>query len=77
MNNTTYRAKTSALNVLPMMLPSDTISQATKWETASVSHRVPRCGTLLQYGRADVISIFRSPGTGRLHQQCQRLYWIA
>lgn len=27
---------------------------------------LPRCGVLLTYGRAEVISIFRFPGSGRI-----------
>lgn len=48
----THRLKTSALRVLPMMLP--------------------RWGTLLQYGNADVISILVSPSFGSLRDRLVR-----
>jgi len=49
-----------------MILPSD---KETKWlveGTQNIVLCVPRWGTLLQYGRADVMRILFSPSSGNL-----------
>ena len=58
---------TSALRVLPMILPSN-ITVRGRHSKFEMFLYVPRCGTLLQYGRADVIRIFCSPSFGSLEK---------
>ncbi len=62
--NGTYLLKTSALKVLPIILPKE-VGLRDQHVQKSMSG-VPRWGTLLQYGRADVMRIFVSPSFGSL-----------